>query len=109
MQAKLFEHSLLVKHSGLQFGGVPKNSGKHEHDGELLISLQIAFGPHGEGWHGFTEISIAVGAEIWLTLIWFSEMDMHIYVLEYILRKDLQYIPVDNYKSDYGLLLGIWH
>lgn len=49
MQAKLFEHSLLVKHSGLQFGGVPKNSGKHEHDGELLISLQIAFGPHGEG------------------------------------------------------------
>lgn len=52
MHAKWLLHSLLLIHSGLQFGGVPMNSGLQEHDGELLITWQIAFGPHGDGWQG---------------------------------------------------------
>lgn len=53
MQAKLDVHSLLLTHSGLQFGGVPKNSGKQEHEGDSLITLHSALGPQGLGWHGF--------------------------------------------------------
>lgn len=37
-------------HSGLQFGGVPVNSGKQEHEGESFTTWQIALGPQGDGW-----------------------------------------------------------
>lgn len=53
MQAKELEHSELLMHSGLQFGGDPINSGKQEHEGDPLISLHCAFGPHGEGTQEF--------------------------------------------------------
>lgn len=51
IHAKWLPHSLLLIHSGLQFGGAPINSGLQEHDGELLTTWQTAFGPHGDGWH----------------------------------------------------------
>lgn len=54
MQAKFPEHSLLVIHSGLQFGGTPINVGKQEHDGVLPFTLHSEFGPHGDGIHGLT-------------------------------------------------------
>lgn len=53
IHAKLFGHSLLLMHSGLQFGGVPINSGKQEQDGESPVTLHCEFGPHGDGWQGF--------------------------------------------------------
>lgn len=53
MHAKLLGHSLLLIHSGLQLGGEPVNSGRQEHDGESLITWHWAFGPHGDGSHGF--------------------------------------------------------
>lgn len=54
MQASSFGHSLLAMHSGLQFGGLPINSFKQAHDGELPTSLQMELGPHGDGSQGFT-------------------------------------------------------
>lgn len=53
IQAIWFGHSLLLVHSGRQFGGVPINSEAHEQEGELCIDLHIELGPHGEGTHGF--------------------------------------------------------
>lgn len=53
MHAKVFEQSLLLIHSGLQFGAVPMKSGKQEHDGESLFTWHRALGPQGDGWHGF--------------------------------------------------------
>lgn len=49
MQARLSAHSLLLIHSGLQFGGLPINSGKHVQTGASLTSLQMALGPQGDG------------------------------------------------------------
>lgn len=49
MQALFDEHSELTIHSGLQLGGVSTKPGWQEHTGLLLISLQILFGPQGEG------------------------------------------------------------
>lgn len=43
MQALLTGHSLLLVHSGLQYGGVPKKSGMHMQDGVPDTSLQIEF------------------------------------------------------------------
>lgn len=54
MQAKLLEHSLLLIHSGLQFGGAPINSGKQEQDGESPETLHCELGPQGDGWQGLT-------------------------------------------------------
>lgn len=53
MHAKLLGHSLLLIHSGLQFGGAPVNSGKQEQDGESPITLHCELGPQGDGWQGF--------------------------------------------------------
>lgn len=53
IHARCNAHSLLLIHSGRQFGGVPVNSGKHEHDGASPIALHWALGPHGFGWQGF--------------------------------------------------------
>lgn len=40
-------------HSGLQFGGLPRYSGRQEQLGIPPISLHCEFGPHGEGTQGF--------------------------------------------------------
>lgn len=53
-QARLLEHSLLVTHSGLQFGGTPTYAGKHEHDGVSPLTWHWALGPQGDGMHGLT-------------------------------------------------------
>lgn len=42
MQAKWLEHSVLLTHSGRQFGGEPINSGRHEQDGESPETLHCA-------------------------------------------------------------------
>lgn len=57
MQAWLDGHSLLLVHSGLQYGGDPKKFSIHVQDGESEISLQIEFGPHGDGVQGETSES----------------------------------------------------
>lgn len=45
-------HSLLRTHSGRQLSyGLPVYSGRHS---QIPSPWQIAFGPQGEGWHGFT-------------------------------------------------------
>lgn len=51
-QAKLYKHSLLVIHSGLQFGGDPINWGRQEHDGDSPCTLHCEFGPQGDGTQG---------------------------------------------------------
>lgn len=54
MHALLDWHSALTTHSGLHPSyGLPKNSGKQEHDPAPFCSLQIAFMPHGDGLQGF--------------------------------------------------------
>jgi len=53
MHAIWLGHSLLLIHSGLQFGGVPMNSATQEHDGASLTTWHWALGPQGDGWHGF--------------------------------------------------------
>lgn len=52
MQDKWIGHSLLLTHSGLQFGGDPINSAKHEQEGESPWTLHWEFGPHGDGMQG---------------------------------------------------------
>lgn len=54
MQAKWFEHSLLLTHSGLQFGGVPMYWAKQEHAGESPDTLHSELAPQGDGLHGLT-------------------------------------------------------
>lgn len=54
IQAKLLGHSELIEHSGRQFGGFPKYSGKQEQEGVPPTSRHWEFGPHGEGTQGFT-------------------------------------------------------
>lgn len=46
-------HSVLSTHSGLQFGGLPKNPIKQEHEGIPPMLRHSAFSPHGDGKHGF--------------------------------------------------------
>ena len=53
MHAKLVGHSLLLMHSGLQYGGEPINSGKQLHEGEFSDIWHWALGPHGDGWQTF--------------------------------------------------------
>lgn len=53
MQYKWVGHSLLLTHSGLQFGGEPIKSGKQEHDGDWPWTLHCEFGPQGDGTQGF--------------------------------------------------------
>lgn len=49
MQAKWLAHSVLLTHSGLQFGGEPTKPWRQEHDGESPVTRHSAFGPHGDG------------------------------------------------------------
>lgn len=53
IHAKFVEHSELIVHSGLQFGGPPIYVGKQVQTGDWLTSLHSLFGPHGEGTQGF--------------------------------------------------------
>lgn len=53
IQAKWYEQSLLLTHSGRQFGGDPIYSGKHEHDGDVPCTWHCEYGPQGEGIQGF--------------------------------------------------------
>lgn len=55
--AKCEAHSLLLIHSGLQYGGCPWYFGMQVQDGDPLISWHTELGPHGEGWHGFITIA----------------------------------------------------
>lgn len=52
IQAKLLEHSELIVHSGLQFGGLPIKVSKQEQDGKSPILRHCEFGPQGDGTHG---------------------------------------------------------
>lgn len=53
IQACWLGHSLLLTHSGLQFGGEPTKSGKQEQEGELPDIWHWALGPQGDGWQTF--------------------------------------------------------
>lgn len=46
-------HSLLLMHSGLQYGGEPINSGRQLHEGEFPDIWHWVLGPHGDGWQTF--------------------------------------------------------
>lgn len=52
IQAKWLEHSEFVIHSGLQFGGLPIISGRHEQEAWSPTTRHWAFDPQGDGWHG---------------------------------------------------------
>lgn len=54
IHAKWYGHSLLIIHSGLQFGGEPINWGKQEHDGWPPMSWHWELNPHGDGTQGFS-------------------------------------------------------
>ena len=62
MHASCVEHSLLLTHSGLQFGGLPINSGKQEQEYALFTTSHLLLSPHGDGTQGLMGIgdSIAV-------------------------------------------------
>lgn len=60
MQALSKAHSELIKHSGLQDGGVPIKSVLHEHTACLFISRHILFGPHGDGLQGSVGVGVAI-------------------------------------------------
>lgn len=57
MHAVLLEHSELIRHSGRQFGGLPRYPDVHEQAGLPLALLHIEFGPQGEGTQGSLGIS----------------------------------------------------
>lgn len=52
IHARWLEQSLLLLHSGLQFGGIPMNSLRQEQEGLLFSTRHWAFGPQGDGWQG---------------------------------------------------------
>lgn len=64
IQAKLYEHSLLLTHSGRQFGGDPTYSSKQEQDGDVPWIWHCEYGPHGEGTHGFRTGSSSISAKL---------------------------------------------
>lgn len=47
-------HSLDTRHSGRHCGGVPMKFGWHEQTAWPALSLQLLFGPHGLGEHGWS-------------------------------------------------------
>lgn len=57
IHAKWEGHSLLLMHSGLQFGGEPKNPPRQEHEGVSPITRHSAFVPQGDGAQGFACIT----------------------------------------------------
>lgn len=51
----------MIVHSGLQFGGLPMNVGRHEQDGVPPTSRHCAFEPQGDGTHGLIAIGLSIG------------------------------------------------
>lgn len=100
MQAKWLEHSLLLTHSGLQFGGDPINCGKHEQEGLSLITWHWAFGPHGDGWHGFIGL-ITVGTE--------DENNVNLYPRSsYLGRDNVTEVLTDEFTSQEWVSSVTW-
>lgn len=54
IQAMFLAHSVLLVHSGLQFGGDPINSARHLQSALSPFSVHWELGPHGDGRHGLT-------------------------------------------------------
>lgn len=54
-------HSELITHSGLQLGGIPIKPGTQLHTDWEFTTLQILFGPQGEGRQRF----FSTGSKIW--------------------------------------------
>lgn len=52
IQALFVGHSALTTHSGLQFGGEPRYSGKHVQTACSFTTLHALLGPHGVGAQG---------------------------------------------------------
>ena len=52
--------SSLTRHSGVQFGGVPKNPGKHAQIGPSLLSRWELKNPHG----GAVTVFILTGSDV---------------------------------------------
>lgn len=52
IQAWLLGHSVLITHSGLQFGGVPMKSGEQEQLAFPATLWHRLFGPQGDGEQG---------------------------------------------------------
>lgn len=69
MHAKVAVHSLLLIHSGLQFGGELKKPLRQEQDGSSLTTLHSALGPQGDGWHGLTFIGASTEMIIFINMI----------------------------------------
>lgn len=61
MHALSLLQSVLRMHSGLQFGGLPKNPAAHVQECIPPISRQSALSPHGDGTHGLIG-SIKIGS-----------------------------------------------
>ena len=63
MQARWDGHSLLTRHSGRQFGGGPRRSGKQV---QLAVrsgvTVHLEFGPQGEGLHGSFGLGCGTGS-----------------------------------------------
>lgn len=60
IQAWCWGQSVLTTHSGLHVGGVPTNPSWQEHTPWPSTSLQLLYGPQGEGTHGFVS---SIGAK----------------------------------------------
>lgn len=69
MQAILAEHSALIVHSGLQFGGLPLYVGKQEQDGTPPISRHSENAPQGDGTHGSLAMSLTMGGLTAITIM----------------------------------------
>jgi hypothetical protein len=52
MHAWLLGQSELITHSGLQFGGIPMNVGRHEQAGDPSLFWHRELKPHGDGTQG---------------------------------------------------------
>lgn len=67
-QAKLWSHSLLLMHSGLQFGGVPRYPGKQAQTGPSPLIPHVECEPQGEGSHGSTCTTACTKNSTWLII-----------------------------------------
>lgn len=54
IQARFVAQSVLLVHSGRQFGGDPINSARHLQSALSPFSVHCELGPHGDGWQGLT-------------------------------------------------------
>lgn len=117
MQASWVSHSLLLTHSGLQFGGDPENSGKHVQEGKLLTTSHRALGPHGDNSHGLVGDTVGVAIreikyftlKVYFTsdnrlngkIYWVLVWSMGTYVEGSMRQTDHLWALLDKYKLDY--------